>query len=155
MRIAFDLDDTLIPGRIPFGTEPVPRSWLRRWCCKESLRLGTTVLFNDLWKRGHEVWIYTTSLRRPLATKVMFLGYGTRVGKVINAYTHRRHMTLLGESYKSCAKYPPAFGIDLLIDDSEGILLESRHYNYEVIQVRPDDPDWSSVIRRHIGIDDR
>ena len=29
MRIAFDLDDTLIPGRTPFKTEPPPRGLLR------------------------------------------------------------------------------------------------------------------------------
>jgi hypothetical protein len=40
MRIAFDLDDTLIPGRIPFDVEPVPAGVLRRWVCSESLRHG-------------------------------------------------------------------------------------------------------------------
>ena len=100
MRIAFDLDDTLIPGRIPFDVEPLPRSWIRRRFCTEPLRLGTVELFNDLWRLGHEVWIYTTSFRPPFTIKLLFRGYGTRVGKVINGDIHRRRIATLGEAHK-------------------------------------------------------
>jgi hypothetical protein len=150
MRIAFDLDDTLIPGRIPFEVEPLPESWWRRWLCSEPLRLGTVALFNDLWRQRHEVWIYTTSFRAPLATQLCFRGYGTRVGQVINGDLHAQRMRRYGEGYKMCTKYPPAFGIDLLIDDCGGVLEESRRYNFEMLQVRPDDRDWASLIRERL-----
>ena len=74
MRIAFDLDDTLIPGRSPFDLEPVPAGW-RRWLCTEPLGLGTVELFRALRHRGHQVWIYTTSFRTPLRTRLLFWGY--------------------------------------------------------------------------------
>ena len=69
MRIAFDLDDTLIPGQIPFPLEPLPPNPLRRILCAERMRDGTAKLINDLWSAGHEVWVYTTSFRGVWYTK--------------------------------------------------------------------------------------
>mgnify|MGYP002622418400 CR=1 FL=1 len=152
VRIAFDLDDTLIPGRIPFDLEPRPRTWLRRRLCSESLRSGTVKLFNELWQQHHEVWIYTTSFRQPLATKLFFRAYGTRVGKVINETLHRKRMAMLGETYLMCTKYPPAFEIDLLVDNCDGVLAESRRYNFPMLQVSPEDPKWANAIREHLGL---
>jgi hypothetical protein len=151
MRIAFDLDDTLIPGRIPFPVEPLPPGWFRYRLCTEPLRLGTVSLFNELRGLGHEVWVYTTSFRNSLATKLLFLGYGTRVTRVINGDVHRKQIARFGEAYKLCTKYPPAFAIDLLVDDCEGVLLESRRYNFDMLRVVPEDPSWSQLVRERIG----
>lgn len=152
MRCAFDLDDTLIPGLVPFALEPLPRSPLRRLLCREPLRLGTVQLFNELWRHGHEVWIYTTSFRGPMATAMMFRGYGTRIGGMINGDRHRKRMAALGESYKTCTKYPPAFEIDLLVDDSEGVAAESRCYGFEVLRVQPEDECWADAVREAAGL---
>jgi hypothetical protein len=155
MRIAFDLDDTLIPGRIPFDVEPLPGSWIRRLFCTESLRLGTVSLFNGLWQQGYDVWVYTTSFRSSVHIWLLFRAYGTRVGGIINEHRHRKRMTRLGDSYKCCTKYPPAFGIDVLVDDCEGVLRESRHFSFEMIRVSPDDPTWTTVVLEYIGADRR
>jgi len=64
MRIAFDLDDTLIPSVHTFATELPPRRLLGRLLCRICLRLGTTRLLRALSNQGHDLWIYTTSLRR-------------------------------------------------------------------------------------------
>ena len=152
MRIAFDLDDTLIPGSVPFPLELVPRNPLRRMMCSERLRLGSPDLFNELWSAGHEVWVYTTSFRDSFYTKMLFRAYGTRVGKVINVPVHRQRIRTLGEAYKMCTKYPPAFNIDLLIDNCGGVAMESRRYNYAMLQVDPDDDDWLEKIRGHVGL---
>jgi hypothetical protein len=63
MRIAFDLDDTLFPSVHTFATERPPRRLLGRLFCQIPLRLGTTRLLRTLTDRGHDLWIYTTSLR--------------------------------------------------------------------------------------------
>lgn len=94
MRIAFDLDNTLIPNPYPFPTEPMPV--LARWLGGEPLRLGTVSLFGELRGLGHEVWIYTTSFRKPLNTRLVFACYGARVGRVINADGHRTLGRLVG-----------------------------------------------------------
>ena len=41
-----------------------------------------------------------------------------------------------------CSKYPPAFGIDVLVDDSQGAVLEGKRYGFQVIQVSPQDEQW-------------
>ena len=152
MRIAFDLDDTLIPGRIPFPLEPLPGNPLRRWWATERLRRGSPQLINQLWNAGHEVWVYTTSLRGPTRTKLLFRGYGTRVGTVINESIHRKQVTSLGQSYKTLAKFPPAYQIDLLIDDSEAIVAEGKRFNYDVLKIQPDDEAWIERICERVGL---
>ncbi|MCA9176711.1 MAG: hypothetical protein KDB14_19620 [Planctomycetales bacterium] len=165
MRIAFDLDDTLIPGRIPFPVEPRPHNPLKRMFCSEELRLGTAALITDLRECGHEVWLYTTSFRGIRPLKWMFWAYGAPVGGVVNVPVHRRRMEQLEgvrdghregaagrRSLLRCSKYPPAFEIDLLVDNCEGIVIEAQQYQFEVLQVQPDDPHWDRAVRNRVGI---
>jgi hypothetical protein len=152
MRIAFDLDDTLIPGRIPFEREPAPRGLLRRHLSVEPLRLGTVWLFQRLRQLGHETWIYTTSFRRPLAIKLSFWAYGAPVRGVVNQDIHLKAMAELGGECLSCSKYPPAFGFDVLVDDSEGVLMEARKFGFKAILVRPDDPYWLETVIAGLGL---
>src|SRR5262249_18029459 len=141
MRIAFDLDDTLIPSTHSFPTEPRPQG-LRAWFFgMERLRAGTGPLFQQLQRAGHEVWIYTTSLRIGLAARQLFLCHGARISGCVNQIIHNRRIAELWPMSPACSKYPPAFGIDLLVDDSVGVVLESRRLAFRVLHVCPDDPD--------------
>ena len=65
---------------------------------------------------------------------------------------HVKCMTALGETYKTCTKYPPAFGIDVLVDDCEGVLIEGRKWNFRVIPVTPDDRQWTAKVLTGLGI---
>jgi hypothetical protein len=151
MRIAFDLDDTLIPCEHDFPIEPWPGGLLARWFAKEPLRLGTVELLNKLWRQGHQVWVYTTSVRKPFRTKMMFRCYGTRVAKVINEDHHQSAVRRLGDAYKVCTKFPPAFGIDVLIDNSHIVQFESRTFEYEMILVHPQDHNWVDTVLEELG----
>jgi hypothetical protein len=153
MRIAFDIDDTLIPGMHSFPTEPLPRGFLAQWFCTEPLRLGAASLIQEIRRAGHDVWIYTTSLRPPLQTRIAFYFQGAPIGKFINDDVHRRKMSSLGSAFKHCTKFPPAFGIDLLIDDSEGIVIEGKQFGYPVIHVQPEDEDWTATIKQKLRLD--
>ncbi len=42
--------------------------------------------------------------------------------------------------------YPPAFGIDLHVDDSEGVRLEGEEHGFHVVVVRPDDERWTKRV---------
>jgi len=152
MRIAFDLDGTLIPCEHPFPTEPVPRGIVRRWFCSEPIRAGTVELLRSLDSLGHEVWIYTTSFRKSLPTRLLFWGYGARVRRVVNGDAHARQIRRLGPSYAFLSKYPPAFGIDLLVDDCEGVYQASREYGFEMVLLRQDDADWVNTVLRGAGV---
>jgi hypothetical protein len=54
MRIAFDLDGTLVPTSGGFATEP-PRSLVLGWLVSEQLRSGATALLRDLAAAGHDL----------------------------------------------------------------------------------------------------
>jgi hypothetical protein len=69
VRIAFDLDDTLLPCGRAFPTEAPPRPWVP---FGEPLRRGTHVLLVSLRAVGHELWVYTSSHRHPWRVRELF-----------------------------------------------------------------------------------
>ena len=141
MVIAFDLDDTLIPCEHGFATEKLG-FWTRR-LARERLRLGTARVCRTLQGRGWDIWVYTTSYRSPFAIRLLFLAYGVRLRGVVNQTRHQRTISRCGWPFQVCSKYPPAFGIDVLVDESEGVAIEARRFGFFVVRVRPDDPRWA------------
>lgn len=138
MRISFDLDDTLIcyGGDVP--CEPRLPLWWRLIARDEPLRLGTRRLAEELCRRGHELWIYTTSGRGERAVRYWLRLHGVRVAGVVNEY---RHAKCFGpHSWPS--KRPHAFGIDLHVDDSGGVAMEGDRYGFNVVVVEPTDRHW-------------
>src|SRR5262249_57330349 len=91
MRIAFALDDTLIPCSFPF---PVERpTFTARLLGAEPLRRGAVALLKQLRRQGCEVWVYTTSQRRPFSVRLQFWAYGVRLGGVVNSDCHVRRLS--------------------------------------------------------------
>lgn len=86
MIISFDLDDTLIPGIKKFETEK--RSIFQKLCGITKIRLGTVELMKSLKLQGHQIYIYTTSLRPASRIWYTFYTYGIRLDKVINQKKH-------------------------------------------------------------------
>jgi hypothetical protein len=148
MHIAFDLDDTLIPCEFTFPLERRP--WLARGLGLESLRRGTVELCRQLRGAGHRLWVYTTSLRSPMSIRLTFLAHRIHLAGVINQDRHVRCLRNGRPSASECSKYPPAFGIDLLIDNSEGVHEEGRRFGFRVVWVRPDDDDWVETVRSRL-----
>jgi hypothetical protein len=136
MRIAFDLDGMLIPGPgSPMAVEPL--GLLPRLVSREPIRAGTARLLAALRGCGHEIWLYTTSYRSPARLRAWFAAFGVRLDGIIN---QTRHEAVVPHALSS--KYPPAFGIDLLVDDSEGVALEGRRHGFAVLHVAEDDAAW-------------
>lgn len=140
MRIAFDLDDTLIPSVHVFPTENPSRKLLGRPLANAPLRLGTTHLLRILMSQGHELWIYTTSDRSSFRVRQLFNIPGIRIGGVVNGDLHSRSVR------QDCSKYPPAFGIDLLVDDSPCVMIEAKRLRFRAVLIRPDDEKWVEVV---------
>lgn len=135
MRISFDLDDTLIcDASVP--TEQY-LAWWRRWRYPEQLRHGTRSLMTALARRGCRIWIYTSSGRSPQQLKSWFASFGIPLEGVVNLDRHERAVGLRGPS-----KFPPAFGIDLHVDDSSGVALEGADHQFAVLVVSPEDSEW-------------
>jgi hypothetical protein len=120
MRISFDVDETLVCRQTDAPTE-VGRlpSVIHRWL-GEPLRHGTRSLVHQLRQRGCSIWIYTSSGRTAFHIRLWLLLHGIRVDGVVNEERHRRELS--GRRFSRLpSKYPPAFGIDLHVDDSEGV----------------------------------
>jgi hypothetical protein len=144
MRISFDVDETLVCRLIEAPAE-VGRfpSFICRWF--EPLRRGTCSLIGQLRQRGCSIWIYTSSGRTPFQIRLWLFLYGIRVDGVINDERHRRE--LAGRTFSRLpSKYPPAFGIDLHIDDSEGVRMEGDMHGFRVVVVRQDDEHWTERV---------
>jgi hypothetical protein len=145
MRISFDIDDTLVCPRADAPNEPgwVP-NFIHGWL-GEPLRQGTRLLFQELRRRGFSIWIYTTSVRTPFQIRLWLILHGIRVDGVINEERHRTQ--LAGRRFARVpSKYPPAFGIDLHVDDSEGVKMEGQEHGFLVVLVRPNDEHWGKVV---------
>ncbi|WP_201783255.1 hypothetical protein [Hymenobacter sp. AT01-02] len=60
---------------------------------------------------------------------------------VVNQQRHNREVRV------RCTKYPPTFGITLLVDDSEGVRLEGERYGFRVVVVQPEDLNWVNTVQ--------
>jgi len=146
MNISFDLDGLLINGLKRFDVEKT--GLLTRMLTSEQLRLGTVRLFKALRSSGHYVHIYTTSLRSPLKIRMLFWAHGLSVDKVFNKTFHDRRIRDLPVS---SSKYPPMFGIDLHIDDSEGVGIEAEKFGFRVLIIEEQDTQWTETILHEIS----
>jgi len=136
MRIAFDLDNTLIRGACAFPLATPKYAFWARLLGAEPLRAGITELGAYCRAHGWEIWVYTTSYRSAAYIRWLFWLHGMRLAGVVNQARHDREVTVRS------TKYPPQFGIDLLLDDSEGVRLEGERYGFEVLVINPADAHW-------------
>ena len=76
--------------------------------------------------------------------------HGIRVDGVVNDERPRRELARRRFS-RLPSKYPPAFGIDLHVDDSEGVLMEGQEYGFRVLVVSPNDERWTERVLNAVG----
>lgn len=144
-RVSFDVDDTLVCSGAGAPTErSCFPAFIHRWL-GEPLRLGTGALVRELRRRQCSVWIYTTSGRTPFHIRRWLLLHGIRVDGVVNSERHRQGLAVHGLSHLP-SKFPPAFGIDLHVDDSEGVRMEGDAHGFRVLVIRPDDALWTERV---------
>lgn len=136
MRIAFDLDNTLIQNEYLFDVENPKYFLFAKILSFEKLRKGTKELFDYCQNQGWETWIYTTSYRNTFYIRKMFWLYGISLHGVVNQEVHNQKVKVRS------SKYPPTFGIDVLIDDSEGVKIESEKLNFTVLHLQPTNENW-------------
>ena len=75
MKIAFDLDNTLIRSEYDFELDKPSYTWLAYLLGGEKLRKGTKELIHFCQKQGWEVWVYTTSYRGIWYIRKIFCNY--------------------------------------------------------------------------------
>ena len=70
--------------------------------------------------------------------------YEIPVDGVINQQAHQRMTN--GEVDRAPSKNPAMFGIDLHVDDLEGVRLEGEAHGFSVVVVTPDDTNWVTTV---------
>lgn len=145
IRISFDLDDTLTSHcrKLPIEKGRFPAFIYR--CLGEPLRRGTKKLFRELRNRNCSIWIYTSSGRSSSYIQRWFLLHGIRIDGVVNA---NRHHNVEKPRYlqRLPSKFPPIFGIDLHVDDSEGVKMEGHEHGFRVLVIHPHDESWTDKV---------
>ena len=109
----------------------------------EKLRVGTKKLFHLLENDGHEIWIYTTSFRPIWKLKILFYKYGLHPKGFINETINQK---MLKKRNSRSSKNPKLFGIDLHVDDSDGVGIEGKRFGFETVVVGTGDVDWVEVV---------
>ena len=138
----FRLDNTLIRCGHDFPSETPQLRILARLLSNEQLRYGIKALTDHCRQRGWEIWAYTTSCRSVQRIRRLFWHHGIRLDAVVNQQRHNL------EARVRCTKYLPSFGIDLLVDDSEGVRIEGEQHGFRVLVVRPEDEQWTVKIKK-------
>lgn len=144
MKISFDIDDTLI-----FYDKSKNNKSDSKLLSGEVLRSGSLGLLKAL-QEDHELWIYTTSYRSPFFLKLFFRFKGIKIARVINQRVHEQLLRDLKLSSKP-TKLPNHFGIDLHIDDSEGVALEGQKFGFNTLVIDPADKCWDQKIMNNIN----
>lgn len=145
MQISFDLDDTLVcqQNHIPQDPNPIP-CFLKPWF-REPLRAGTGQLMTTLKEQGHTVYIYTSSYRATFYIRCWFWLYGIELKRIINQTVHNQSVQEnLGRDCPS--KAPHWFGIDLHIDDAEGVQQEGKKFGFQVCRISPQNEYWVTQV---------
>lgn len=148
MRISFDLDDTLICSDPSTPREKA--GILTRMFFREALRKGTIDLIHQLRGSGHSVWLYTSSFRSEMYLKCFSRLYGIRIDGVVNQERHNAALVHFPAG-RDCSKYPPAFAIDLHIDDSIGVCMEGERRGFKVLVVNKNDSDWCQHVLKAVS----
>ncbi len=147
MRIAFDLDDTLVPTNHRFSVGSHKLGFPLRLLFKEELRVGAVELMQNLSK-NHEIWVYTTSLRGELYIKAWFYFWGVKLHGVVNNKIHTNRV--VNSKYARFSKAPELFGISVMVDDLAGVKIECNRQNCVAIIVHPKDNDWTIKVLSEI-----
>lgn len=140
MRIAFDLDNTLIRCGYDFPLEQPRRRLWAKLLGGEPLREGIVTLAEYCRQHHWQVWVYTTSYRSTWYIRKLFWLHGIYLDGVVNQPRHNREATA------NCTKHPPSFAIDLLLDDSEGVRLEAERHQFRVLVIQPHDKEWVTQV---------
>lgn len=104
-------------------------------------------MISELQNQGHKIHIYTTSFRSKTKIRLTFKYYGIKVNRIINEKENRK---VLKSININSSKYPPAFNIDLHIDDLIGVGIESNRLNFNAIIIEPNDKYWIEKVKNGI-----
>jgi hypothetical protein len=149
--ISFDLDGTLLCDGNEHLADPAVPSLMGPFGCREDkLRLGALTLLRGLAAEGHQIWIYTQSLRGKSDMTDWLESLGVSLAGYVNLPLHETACEKHGIVGKRPRKCPHLFGINVHVDDDEQVAAECRDTSCRVIVIRPEDVDFEASVRKEI-----
>jgi hypothetical protein len=79
--------------------------------------------------------------------RLTFYSYGIPVDTAIN---QQRHDKQLKENKTQISKFPPAFNIDVHVDDSPGLRIEGERFSFKTIIIDENDKNWGETILKSL-----
>jgi len=143
--VSFDIDNTLIPYSNEF--EIIYPNKFFKLIGAEPIRKGTHELFRYLRQNNYEIWIYTTSFRSTFHLRKTFWAHQLYPNRFINEPINQK---ILRKNNCRASKNPKFFGIDLHIDDSEGVAKEGEIYDFKTVIISVNDDNWVETIKKSI-----
>lgn len=146
MLITFDIDDTI---RLHGSSQPPEQpaiSWVAQLFYREPIRIGFIQICNELRIQGCRIGIYTTSSRSIGYIRRWMFCYGLKPYIIINSAIHETAIAGRYRHDRPPSKHPGLFGVDLHIDDSQGVALEAKRFGFRTLVISPDDINWGISI---------
>lgn len=146
MLITFDIDDTI---RLHGSSQPSEQptiSWATRIFYREPIRIGFVQVCNNLRTLGCRIGIYTTSSRSIGYIRRWMRCYDLKPDIIINSVSHETAIAGRYRHDRPPSKHPGLFGIDLHIDDSDGMAIEAKRFGFRVLVIAPDNMHWGSSV---------
>lgn len=144
MRISFDLDETLTTSRL--AEAELGQAWWGCFFFQEPLRRGTRNLLKNLQSQGHEVWIYTSSVRSVTTIRRWFASYGITLDGIVNERLSRPALKAAAQAGILASKFPPYFDINIHIDDDPDLVRDLEGTSCTPILVDRNDLQWIAAL---------
>lgn len=146
MLVTFDIDDTIRLHGSSQSSELPAVTWAARLLYREPIRVGFTQVCKDLMNQGCRVGIYTTSSRTIPYIRRWMRCYAFEPDMIVNAAIHEAAVSGRFGRGRTPSKHPGLFGIDLHIDDSEGVALEAERFGFRALIIDPESAEWCHTI---------
>ena len=144
--ITFDIDDTIRLHGCPQPSEKPAISWITQIFYREPIRIGFVQVCKDLRTLGCHIGIYTTSSRSVGYIRRWMRCYGLKPDIIINSAIHEAAIAGRYRHDRPPSKHPGLFGIDLHIDDSDGVAIEGKRFGFHTLVIAPDNINWGASI---------
>ena len=147
MLITFDIDDTIrLHGGIQSREPALRRALATALLYREPVRPGFTQICHDLKHLGWKVGIYTTSSRSVRYIRRWMKCYGLIPDLIVNGPLHEQAISGHSGPHRSPSKHPGLFGVDLHIDDAQGVAVEGERFGFRTLIIDPEDLEWHRTI---------
>lgn len=145
--ISFDLDGTLLCGAVPDLVDAELAPLVSATGVREDrMRLGAVPLLKGLAADGHQIWIYTQSLRGKREVTDWLESFGVSLAGYVNLPLHETACEQHGIVGIRPRKCPHLFGIDVHVDDDPEVAREGQELGFKVILTDPAEVDFERSV---------